>query len=107
MSVVEVDKKGSELEASVGDEVIVRLTENSTTGYQWAVRDAGPALAVESSEVAGVPGAAPGAAGERVIRFRAKQPGTAVVSLVLERPWEHAQSPQDVFGFVVHVRKPT
>jgi predicted secreted protein len=104
MSVVEVGEKGSELEVSVGDEVIVRLAENSTTGYRWSVGEVGAVLTVETSEVGVAASAAPGAASERVIRFRAIKPGTARVSLVLARPWEHAQSPQDVFDFVVHVR---
>ena len=51
-----------------------------------------------------MPGGAPGTAGERVVRFRAVQPGAARVSLVLARPWEDAGPAQDAFDFVVYVR---
>jgi inhibitor of cysteine peptidase len=104
MSSIEVTTEGSEVEVSVGDEIAVRLPENATTGYQWTVGEAGPALGVESSELVVEPGGAAGSAGQRVVRFRAVQSGHSAVRLTLARAWEPTRPPEEEFEFVVRVR---
>ncbi|MGH3320779.1 MAG: protease inhibitor I42 family protein [Streptosporangiaceae bacterium] len=102
MSVLEVHDAGSQVRASVGDELVVRLAENAATGYQWRVGALAPALTVESSRLE-IDGGGLGAASERVLRLRAVEPGQSTVRLTLERPWEQAR-PQGQFDFVVRVR---
>lgn len=102
MSIVEVEAKGSKIVVPVGAEVLVRLPENGTTGYQWTLADVPTALAVVSDECVVGPDAAPGAAGERVFRFRALEPGEGAVQARLARSWED-KPPQDTFEFFVEV----
>jgi inhibitor of cysteine peptidase len=107
MSVIEVNQSGSTVQASVGDEILVRVPEMPTTGYAWTVTTVDPALRlVESAYVphdggvaAGGPGdlipggpgdPMPGGGGERVIRLRAAAAGQAMAELALKRPWETA-----------------
>lgn len=77
-----------EAAVGVGDTVTVRLPENGSTGYVWTVQSCESGLAVEQDE-SHPPGlAAPGAAGERVIRVAAREPGSWHLRLRLARSWE-------------------
>lgn len=73
---------------AVGDCVTVRLTENATTGYLWSVKRVGDGLAVEAERSVPPAEAAPGAAGQHLLRIRATDPGTWYVDLRLGRAWE-------------------
>ena len=50
MTDIEIRTSGANITASQSDRVIVRLPENSTTGYQWSTAEIGEALEVESNE---------------------------------------------------------
>lgn len=81
------------VELNVGDEVVIRLRENGTTGYVWSVRELGDGLALVSDEfVPPGPQRGAGAAGERLVRIRAvarrPAPGSADVVLEHGRAWE-------------------
>ena len=84
-----------------GDVVVVRLPEASTAGYQWRVAVIDPArLAVESASL--VPGgAAPGAAGTREFRLRARMPGQVRVDFELSRGWESGPQQRHVLAVTV------
>ena len=74
--------------AAVGQDVTVRLGENPTTGYRWALT-AEPAEAVEVSGSEYAPGgSAPGAAGEREFHLGLKGAGTVRLHLKLWREWQ-------------------
>ncbi|MCX4766911.1 protease inhibitor I42 family protein [Streptomyces sp. NBC_01275] len=79
---------GSEVQVSLGDEVVVDLPENAGTGYLWSVRRVEGGLEVTGSayEPPGRP--LPGAGGRRVVRVRPTEVGEGLVHLVLKRPWE-------------------
>jgi inhibitor of cysteine peptidase len=81
------DAAGSLLRVPVGTMLDVRVPENPTTGYRWAVEDDDQTvlpLADDDFE----PGRAVGAGGTRLLRFRASRPGRASLHLVYRRPWE-------------------
>ena len=87
MAGVEVTGDGA-VEVGVGDEVVIRLPENATTGYVWSVESIGPGLEVMDDTTVPPGEAAPGAAGERLFRVRAVSPARADVVLRLARSWE-------------------
>lgn len=89
MAEVELTGSGT-AEVDPGDEVVVRLPENASTGYLWSVVSVGAGLELVGDATAPPAGGGPGAAGERVVRLRAAAPGRAVVLLRLARPWEPA-----------------
>ncbi len=68
-----------------GDVLVVRLAETATTGYLWRADVDGGLVVLD--EEAGPGGTAPGAAGWRVLRLRADEPGPWRVDLRLARPW--------------------
>jgi predicted secreted protein len=84
MTEIEVSTSGT-VTADVGDVVVIRLPENSTTGYAWSVIADG--LDVVRNEFVPIGGSV-GAAGQRQIDLRVVKNGAADVVLRLERPWE-------------------
>jgi predicted secreted protein len=99
MADIEAGASGTTVSISRSDRVVVRLPENASTGYRWSVTELSDRLEVASDELI-LPGqAGPGAAGERVLRLRPRQPGRAQVSLHLKRDWE----PEPVARFDLEV----
>jgi inhibitor of cysteine peptidase len=88
------------------EEVVVRLSENPTTGYRWQLTQSGTGELglVDDRFVGGAEGAAPGAAGVRLIRFIARRPGAVKVEAVLRRAWDPpgASAQTRVFAIAVH-----
>lgn len=91
---------GRRVAARVGDEVVVTLEENATTGYRWVATGAGEVLTVVAdgyatspSEPVPEPGATPaepvvGQGGNREFRFAATSRGTVALVLTLKHEWE-------------------
>jgi predicted secreted protein len=103
MAHIEVAAAGTKVSAQVGDEIVVRLPETATTGYQWTVEQITGPLQVVSSELlpAAPEGVPPGAAGERFIRVATTSAGAGAVRLELRRVWE--TEPAERFEFQVAV----
>ena len=81
-------ENGTVVEARVGDEIVVRLPENPTTGFLWQIDDRdGPIELVDDTFGLGAPGGV-GAGGIHEFSFRASAPGSAHVALKHQRPWE-------------------
>lgn len=98
---------GCDLAVSAGESFVVRLPENASTGFQWAIveRPAGLECAVDRPVPA--PGAMAGAAGLHEFEFtasqdRAAQPQGRLV-LHLRRSWEAAREPAETFVVTVVV----
>lgn len=87
MSEIEVTENGTVASVKPGDEVVLRLPENATTGYQWMIDSIAGPVDVVSSDLSSTFDR-PGAASERVVRLRAAAPGTAAARLALSRAWE-------------------
>jgi inhibitor of cysteine peptidase len=95
-------QNGSTVAADVGDSLVVRLPENPTTGYRWQI-DAATGLTLVADDSARA-SSAPGAGGERQLRFTAPAPGVFRVEASLRRAWERDTEPQARFQVVIQVR---
>jgi predicted secreted protein len=85
--------QGGTFEAYEGDEIVIRLEENLTTGYQWEMEAIdSPVLELLDSEYSSDPEILMGSGGTRTLRFRAKSSGSQQVRLSLRRSWD----PEDV-----------
>jgi len=96
---------GRSVELNVGNTVVLRLEENPTTGYQWALdRDGGDVLALRASDYVGPTGSRVGGGGQRLFTFQAKRAGSATIRLKLWRAWEGDKSITGIFtaSFRVH-----
>lgn len=105
MGEVEITEGDRSATVAPGDEVVVRLSESATTGYQWSVESIEGPLSLIGSELRPpgtlVSGAPPGAAGERVVRLRASSSGEGTIRLGLKRTWEHAAAAEFVAAVTV------
>jgi predicted secreted protein len=88
MGEVRVSAQDSDVHVSLGDEVVVQLPENATTGYLWSVQRVDAGLEVTGNEYEAPGSPLPGAGGKRVVRLRPTAAGEGLVQLVLKRPWE-------------------
>jgi inhibitor of cysteine peptidase len=82
-----------------GEDVVLRLPENPTTGFRWEVMQSGPGqLALTDDQfVAGDAGL--GAGGQRVFRFVGSAQGSVLLTLRERRAWEEAGSATRQLGY--------
>ena len=98
---------GKQVTLSVGQVLAIRLPENPTTGYRWAVDE--PSLpnkhtnviTLESANFAMELTAGVGGSGVRTFMFKVVQTGITQLHLKLWHRWE--QDIIDRFNLVVHV----
>ena len=96
---------GKQLAIQVGDELLVELPENPTTGYRWQVNSSGEAsLTLDRDNFELPSNALPGASGVRLITFRATVAGRSKLRLELRRPWEQGKSAIQEFAVPIEVR---
>lgn len=88
MADIEVTESSSRLTVRQGDRIIVRLSENPSTGYQWQPRSMSEALELESSDFNAQDSRLAGGGGQRVIVLRAAHPGCGEAELALVRSWQ-------------------
>lgn len=87
-------------EVRAGEPVEVRLPENPTTGYTWAIDDTNSQrLALDGTDYTPpVESGFVGARGQRTFRFTARQPGEVALKLKYWRLWEGDASATERFA---------
>jgi inhibitor of cysteine peptidase len=99
---------GRTIELKPGQELILQLDSNRTTGYSWSLSEAAssilepvgePVYASDTASAGRV-----GSGGTETWRFRAKEPGRQDLSLEYRRPWEQGVPPVRIVRFNVVVR---
>ena len=87
------------------DVIVIRLSENPTTGYCWEIEELdNNILALQSSDFFLPEHPQFGEGGERVFAFKAKSAGSAHIRLKYWREWEGNDSIIDVFNVTTEVR---
>jgi predicted secreted protein len=94
---------GQTVTVSLGDELVLTLEENATTGYLWTPegRRLPPGLREVADNFLPPEGGGIGAGGRRQIRLRAVAPGGGKLVFRLRRSWEPPD--QDLGTFAVQV----
>jgi inhibitor of cysteine peptidase len=108
--VLDKESNGKTVAAQVGQQIVIKLRGNPTTGYQWSVAK----LEGESVEAVGEPkyemdpGAEGrvGAGGTYTFTFKAVKAGQAALSLRYARSWEKKKPPAETFALTVEVTEP-
>jgi inhibitor of cysteine peptidase len=97
---------GSSHLLSRGEEVLVRLRENPTTGYRWQLTQAGAGRLglVDDRFEAGSDASAPGTGGHRVVRFVAEQTGSVRLEAEERRQWDQASASNQRRHYTIVVR---
>ena len=95
---------GKSFEARQGDLIVIRLDENPTTGYRWAIDKSDDAIiALQSVDYTQTPSTGVGGGGQRTFTFKAIKAGAAKIALKLSREWEGDKSIIDRFTASVQV----
>ena len=88
---VDIEDNGTQVSLEKGDFLLVSLSSNSSTGYQWEVADINTSVLqqVQVGESTYVLPESPliGASGIEVFRFRAVDSGTSSLKLIYKQPW--------------------
>ena len=94
---------GATIEVQPGDEIVVRLDENPTTGYRWQtdrldgpLEPSGDAYEMSASGMIG-------GGGVHEFRFHASAPGTADLALKHWRSWEGEGLATERFSVAVSI----
>lgn len=94
--------QGDSIAVANGDEFVVALPANPSTGYSWTAGDDADVTNVSSRQVAG--GSQPGAAGTQELTFRATNTGTSTLELAYARSFEPGVPPVKTAQFPVSVK---
>lgn len=91
-------------ELRAGERLEVRLPENPTTGYAWAVDETDRRLlALDNTRYAPPELGSIGARGQRILIFTARQPGEVALKLKYWRIWEGDASVTERFAITVRI----
>ena len=75
-----------------GDRIQIKLAENPTTGFQWAINTPKNFLSLEKSDYVAASPQLMGSGGERILTFLAQKTGKTSLKLKLWRSWEGEKS---------------
>ncbi len=97
---------GKSIEVAKGGTLLVRLTSNPTTGYEWVVTGNPATLELLKSDFARDPEAKNmvGAGGTQTLQFAATAAGSAALKLEYRRPWEKDVAAAKTFRVTVVVK---
>lgn len=97
---------GSQVEVKVGEQIVITLDGNPSTGYTWEAKDLDATMIEQVGDPvfsSSNPGLV-GAGGTLTLTFKALKAGAASLTLVYHRPWETGVDPIDTFAVTVTVR---
>lgn len=98
---------GREITLNVGQELVLELESNPTTGYSWEVADTtDEVLQLKGEPVfeSSASGEVVGAGGVEIFRFAALQEGKAALWMIYHRSWEEGVDPLKTFSLQVVVQ---
>ena len=96
---------GRTIQAHTGDQIIISLDENPSTGFLWAIdKTDNSMLTQQSSDFTPMPGGALGSGGTRVFTFVAKNAGTVNLQLKYWRSFEGDSSIIRRFNVTIQVQ---
>ena len=95
--------QGDDISVAKGDEFVIALSANPTTGYEWTAADNPDVTFVSSKQVTG--STLPGAPGTQELTFRAEQTGSSTLVLDYARSFEQGVPPAKTAKFPVTVSK--
>jgi len=102
-SSVTVYHQGDDITVDQGDEFVIALGSNPTTGYEWTAADNPDVTFVSSKQVTG--STLPGAPSTQQLTFRADHAGSSTLELDYLRSFEPGVPPVKKAKFPVTVNK--
>jgi len=98
--------QGDDISVKQGDEFVVALPANPSTGYSWTAGDNADVMFVSSHQLqnGGEGGSQPGASGTQELAFRAEHTGESTLELAYSRSFEPGVPPAKTAKFAVTVK---
>jgi inhibitor of cysteine peptidase len=98
------EDNASSVSVPLGEEIVIRIDSNITTGYEWEVAEVNQTvLTYLGSEYEAPDTSLVGAGGTQVLRFEAAAPGESTIALKYWRPFEGDSSIVDEYVVTVTV----
>ena len=94
---------GQAVDVGVGDQVVIRLDENPTTGYRWELVDLPAAVELAGDSFTLGEPVKVGSGGTRELTFICRRPGPARLQLRHWQAWEGASSVTRTVTFPLRV----
>jgi len=101
-----VADKGSQVDVQVGEQIIITLDGNPSTGYSWEAENFDTTMFEQVGDptfISSNPGLV-GSGGTLTLTFTTLKTGKATLTLVYHRPWETDVDPVDTFVVTVTVK---
>ena len=98
--------KGSQVDVNVGQQIVIALDGNPSTGFTWEAKDLDTTMFEEVGDPAfnsSNPGSV-GSGGTLTLTFKALKAGTSNLTLIYHRPWETGVAPIDTFTVTLTVK---
>ena len=98
----------SPVTVKVGQEFLIALPGNPTTGYSWTGKSANANVTVYGSAYQGPPASAKqrmGAGGQQIFVCAANKIGPGVLTFSYARPWQKGAKPARTMTFTVTITK--
>jgi len=105
-SVVKLSESGKQIVLSPGDELVVTLDSNPSTGFAWTISQISDEAVVDdvSNTFNGDDTGMMGAGGQEVWTFEALDEGVSTIEMQYNRPWETGVEPAETFTVTVVVK---
>ena len=102
---VNAPSDGQVIEVGVGDELVLELAGNPTTGYNWEVGEIDGSIIEQVGEADfKADSALIGSGGVVTLTFTGVAPGEAHLKLVYHKSWEADVAPLEEFNITIHVK---
>lgn len=103
---VDMSANGSAVTMEQGQELVVRLESNPTTGYGWTVQNVDTAVLQQVGDIEYEPAdtGLVGSGGWESCRFQALSSGETTLQMIYHRSWEENVDPEQTFTLTVTVR---
>jgi inhibitor of cysteine peptidase len=105
-AILTVADKGTQVEVKVGEQIVITLDSNPSTGFSWEAKDLDKTMLEQVGDPtfsSSDPGLV-GSGGSLTLTFKALKTGTTTLTLVYHRPWETDVAPVDTFAVTVIVK---
>jgi inhibitor of cysteine peptidase len=97
---------GAQVDLQLGDEIVITLDSNPSTGYTWEAENLDTTMFKSSGEPIFTRGDSTlvGSGGTLTLTFKALKTGNSTLTLIYHRPWETGVSPINTFTVNVIVK---
>ena len=101
---VKEDKAGNRIDVTVGQNLLVNLHGNPTTGYEWVVDAVDATILAQDGKSEFHPDSnATGSGGQVLTRFKALVVGQTTLKMVYKRSWEANKVPIENYQITVNI----